>query len=85
MREEGVDVKLAPCGHPGEPIIGQFVNCKTCNNVPELVLDEETTEPFVFAKRCPDCNSIDVAVFDVDGNTEHDHCWTCGKIFKVRS
>lgn len=50
----------APCGHPGEHIVGQYVQCPICDvsdGVPEYV------EPEVTKKLCPHCGSDDLEIF----------------------
>ena len=75
---------IAPCGHPGEHVVGQYIRCLTkgCDGLPpepdefgfELV--EEATKDL-----CPDflCRSSDVEAFSAPFTPFTMHCNACGK------
>lgn len=72
----------APCGHPGEAIIGQYYQCPRCD---KLDFDEITIEVVI----CPHCKSSDIdEEFEIDpmyyffnpsAPLLDTRCNTCGK------
>ncbi len=75
---------IAPCGHPGEYVIGTFVNCRVpgCDGLPPLEFDIEEDTPVI--GRCPKCGSLDTAPFHhpwFGANSGNRHCRPCGAVF----
>lgn len=49
---------LAPCGHEGEYVIGQYVQCETCD---KAAVPEELEDTSRITKRlCAHCGSDDI-------------------------
>ncbi len=79
---------IAPCGHPGECVIGTFVTCdQGCDAVPRHV-DPEETPRLTFVDlfdddllSCPKCFSEDVEPFPLNGQPLL-HCVGCGHVFQ---
>lgn len=58
---------LAPCGHPGVPVVGNYVQCPRCDAMPDR--DEIDASRHVM---CPSCRTLDVA-------KGSDGWWQCNK------
>jgi len=78
----------APCGHPGVPVIGTFVNCtvKGCDGLPPIPveIEEETTERIIALHPCPKCGSLDTAPYSHPwfGKAQGGRrCIDCGCVF----
>lgn len=82
---------IAPCGHEGEYVVGQYVACPACDHA-DAVTDgvdfdlEETTNEL---PRCPHCGSLSVEDFDTGGFFGYAgigagtlHCIDCGRVFR---
>lgn len=70
-------IGLAPCGHLGRHVVGNYVQCPTCDReaVP-VAVEVEITEPIF---RCPRCTSSLVEPFTIASATWH--CWNCGAVW----
>ena len=54
----------APCGHPGEAVIGQYFRCLFgCDSPPQVVDWEDVTLEW---PRCPGCGSINTEEYQLD-------------------
>lgn len=60
---------VAPCGHEGQHIVGQFVACdRGCDGMMQ--------------SRCPRCGSSDIAAFEAPALPPGlKHCLPCGKVW----
>ena len=79
-------VGTAPCGHPGEYIIGQFVRCLVgCDDLdfvsetPTPTGEFEINFALLSLDECPFCHSDDVEDFLSPVGTMH--CVKCGGCF----
>lgn len=79
----------APCGHPGQAVIGQYYRCLSgCDKAPEQIDFEDITIEYI---RCPWCNSLHVEDYQLDamfyffnpGSTVKvdTRCIDCGHVF----
>lgn len=70
---------IAPCGHPGHHVIGQYVECdQKCHT---KVSEIGATPAFL---SCPSCTSFEIAPFDevsMAGYLNVWHCWKCGAVW----
>ena len=74
---------LAPCGHFGEHVVGQYVQCLECDAIPEEI-DPEETPKLLFRdlfddEECPKCRSLDIEEFVFHGSKMH--CLGCGAVW----
>lgn len=82
-------VATAPCGHPGEHVIGSYVRCSSgCDSratprtpTPppidddDFILEEDTPNLL----KCPYCFSLNTSRLGFSVYTYH--CWDCGKLW----
>ncbi len=74
---------IAPCGHPGSYIIGQFIKCdQGCDNAIPTYIDPEKTK-----RLCIHCGSIRIEIFPdfaLNGKDIY-YCNNCHRVFEVES
>lgn len=62
---------LAPCGHPGTPVVGSYVSCPRCDAMP----DRDQIDPSRYIM-CPACKTLDVVQLAARNNAPW---WKCNK------
>jgi len=63
--------RLAPCGHPGVPVVGNYVQCPRCDAMP----NRDQVDPSRYVM-CPACRTLDVARTVALGSVQR---WSCNQ------
>lgn len=63
---------LAPCGHPGERVVGDYVHCPRCDAMPDR--DEFDPRRYIM---CPSCKTLDVIQLANRNNRPWWRCMQC--------
>jgi hypothetical protein len=63
---------LAPCGHPGTPVVGDYVHCSRCDALPNRTALDPSRHLM-----CPACRTLDVVQLAPRGNAAWWKCNQC--------
>jgi hypothetical protein len=73
-------VGLAPCGHTGRHVVGNYVQCPLCDAETVSAVPVEIDDDRVTNRVCAFCGSNAVETFDQWGPRRL-HCLDCGGVF----